>query len=95
MAVLSYSYGIIMDIAINAPGHGKNVVDGINATYKCYLKEQIEPIGKLSSNDTSNILILPSASKDASIKLSYQCIHILNNKYRLTVLKGRTKMQKR
>ena len=34
----SYSYGIIMHCAINSPGNGKNVVDGINATYKVYLK---------------------------------------------------------
>ena len=38
MTVLSYSYGIILDQAIDAPGHGKNVVDGLNATYKRYLK---------------------------------------------------------
>ena len=38
MTVLSYSYGIIMDRAINAPVHGNNVVDGINATDKLYLK---------------------------------------------------------
>ena len=40
MTVLSSSYGIIMDHAINAPGHGKNVVDGINTTDKPYLKEK-------------------------------------------------------
>ena len=28
-----------MDRAINSPGHGKNAVDGINATYKRYLKK--------------------------------------------------------
>ena len=38
MVVLSYSYSIIMDNAINEPGHGNNVVDGINATSKIYLK---------------------------------------------------------
>ena len=38
MNVLSSSYGIIMDRVINAPGHGKNVLDGLNATYKRYLK---------------------------------------------------------
>ena len=27
-----------MDRAINAPGHGKNVVDGLNAKDKLYLK---------------------------------------------------------
>ena len=32
MTVLSSSYGIIIDRAINAPGHGNNFVDGLNAT---------------------------------------------------------------
>ena len=32
MNVLSSSYGIIMDQAMNAPGHGNNVVDVLNAT---------------------------------------------------------------
>ena len=45
MIVLSFSYGIIMDRAINAQGHGKNVVDGITTTYKCYLKRKMELIG--------------------------------------------------
>ena len=32
MTVLSSLYGIIMDSAIDAPDHGNNVVDCINAT---------------------------------------------------------------
>ena len=61
MTVLSYLYGIIMNHVNNAPGHGKNVVDVINATEKYYLKEQMELLGKLSSYNTSKIGILPSA----------------------------------
>ena len=38
--------------AINAPGHVKNVVDGLNITDKRYLEEQIGIFGKLTSNDT-------------------------------------------
>ena len=38
MTMLSSSYGIIMDCSIHAPGHGNNVVDGLNATEKLYLK---------------------------------------------------------
>ena len=48
-----------MDLSINAPGHINNVVDGLNATDKRYLNEQMELIGKLASNDTSKIGILP------------------------------------
>ena len=64
-----------MDCAINAPGHGNNFVDGLNVTGKRYLKEQMELIGKLASNDTSKIGILPSASKYVSINVSDQCTH--------------------
>ena len=38
MTLLSSSYGIIMNPAINAPVCGKNYVYGINATYKSYLR---------------------------------------------------------
>ena len=39
--VLSYSYGIIMDRGINTSGHGNNVVDGLNAMKKRYLKGEM------------------------------------------------------
>ena len=52
MTVLSYSYGIIMDRAINAPGHGKSVSYELNATDKHYFKEHMELICKLSINYT-------------------------------------------
>ena len=40
ISVLSYLYGIIMERARNAPGHGNNAVNRINATEKLYLKEK-------------------------------------------------------
>ena len=66
--------------AINVPDHGNNVVDGINTTDKQYLKEKMELIGKLASNNTTNVRMLPSVSKYVSIKFAGQCLHILNNK---------------
>ena len=55
-----------MDHEIYEPGHGNNVVDGINAMEIFYLKEQMELIGKLASKDTPKIVMLPSAPKDVS-----------------------------
>ena len=69
----------------------KNNFEGLNVSYKRDLKGQMEIIGKLASNKTSNIGILPSASENAFIKLVYECIHILNNKEMLNGLKGSTK----
>ena len=65
-----------MDHAINAPGNGNNFVGGINATENIYLQEQMELIGKLGRKGTSKIGMIPSASKDISIKISDKCIHI-------------------
>ena len=87
MTVLSSSYGIIMDCIVNEPGHGNNVADGINATDKRYFKGTMELIGKLLSNNTTNIGMIPSASKAVSIKFADQCLHILNNKEILNGLK--------
>ena len=44
-----------MDCEINAPGNGNTVVDRLNATEKIYLKERMEIIGRLASNNTSKI----------------------------------------
>ena len=37
MSYLSTSYQIILDIAVDTPGHGKDVVDGFNSVQKRYL----------------------------------------------------------
>ena len=80
MTVLSYSYGVIMDCVINEPGHVNNVADGLNATDKHHLKENMEILGKLGTNDTTKIGMLPNASKDVSINFPDQYLQIINNK---------------
>ena len=52
MIVLSSSYCILMYRTINAPVHGKNVVDGLNEMDKRYLKGKMELIDRLASKDT-------------------------------------------
>ena len=74
--------------AINALGHGNNVVDGINATDKNYLKEKMELICKLGSKNTTKIGMLTSASKDVSMKFADKCLQMLNVKEILNELKG-------
>ena len=37
MSVMYQCYSFIIDLGIRAPGHGKEVVDGINAVYKSYI----------------------------------------------------------
>ena len=56
---------------------------------------KMELIGKLASNDTSKIGMLPSASEDIPIKFSDQCIHIITNKEILNGFRGRTNIKNR
>ena len=37
MSVMSQTYSIIIDRGISAPGHGKEVVDGLNAVDNHYI----------------------------------------------------------
>ena len=37
MSVMSQCYSIIIDLGISAPGHGKEVVDGLNYIDKRYI----------------------------------------------------------
>ena len=37
MSVMLQCYSVIIDQGIIAPGHGKEVVDGLNAIDKCYI----------------------------------------------------------
>ena len=76
-----------MDNVINKHGHRKNFLSGFNTTKKRSFKEQKEALGKIAINSISNIGIIPSASKDASIKFVEQFLHIVNNKERLNGLK--------
>ena len=91
--LLSSSYVIIIYRSINTPVRGNNFVGVLNATEKRYLKEQMEIIGKLASNDTSNIGIVSSDSKYVFIKSADKCIPNFNNKGRLNGIKGRITMQ--
>ena len=82
-----------MDFSITAPVHGNDDVDGPNATNKHYLKEQMELLGELATNDASKIGMLPSVSKNISINFPEQYFQIIIDNYRLNGLKGSTRTQ--
>ena len=44
MTVLSQHHSIIFDWGISAPGHGQQVVDGINVIYKRYMYQLISTV---------------------------------------------------
>ena len=44
MSVISQTYSIIIDCVISAHGHGKEVVDGINAVDKRYIYQLMSKV---------------------------------------------------
>ena len=54
MPVLYQSYSIIFDRGISAPGHDKEVVDGINATDKRYMYQLMSTVQLLGSKRSEN-----------------------------------------
>ena len=41
MSVLYQCFSVIIDRGISAPGHGKEVVDGLNAIFKRYIYQMM------------------------------------------------------
>ena len=55
MSFISKSYQIVLDRAVDTPGHGKDVVDGFNAVQKRYLSTCLRMrIASESDNIDSN-----------------------------------------
>ena len=44
MSVMSQTYSLIIDRGISAPGHWKEVVDGLNAVDKCYIYQLMSKV---------------------------------------------------
>ena len=44
LSVMSQCYSIIIDLGISAPGHGKEVVDGLNAVNKRYIYQLMSKV---------------------------------------------------
>ena len=44
MSVMSQTYSIIIDSGISAPGHGKEVVDGLNSVDKRYIYQLMSKV---------------------------------------------------
>lgn len=95
LTLLAVSQSIMIDRAIKAPGHGKDIVDGLNATDKSYLKESMIHT-KASPDDKREKRMSPqSMSEDEKMSFAHECLRLCSHPDRLTGVKGQTKHAKR
>ena len=58
LSILSQKYKVVIDRAIAAPGHGKSIIDGLNAVDKTHLRQRMmmsDPLGNLDRSKVMNV----------------------------------------
>eukprot|EP00966_Prymnesium_polylepis_P105434 2441600-Prymnesium_polylepis.1 len=72
LSILASAFGITIDRAIGAPGHGKDIVDGLNATDKVFLRKKMCMIGTPEAKEGAARIAAHSmvSGRDGDAKLS-------------------------
>ena len=96
LSVLACTFGIVIDRAIGAPGHGKDIVDGLNATDKVYLRKKMCMIGTPEAKDSECRMAAHSMIGDAKMSLADEAKRLCEDPKRVSGVKAEGgKRQKR
>jgi hypothetical protein len=76
LSVLASVYGITIDRPIGAPGHCKDIVNGINATDKQFLAKKMCMIGIPEENEAENRIAAKSMIEGTSKSLTLECMRL-------------------
>ena len=95
-ALLLVRHGIFIDVAIGAPGHGKDMVDGIGAVEKKFLSGYFCLIGTPEAACQANRIKAASMTGDGYSKsLAVECARLCRDNARVSGVKGYKKHAKR
>jgi hypothetical protein len=95
LSLLASPKHVVIDRAIGAPGHGKDIVDGLNATDKRFLKGKMCLIGSLEANNSAHRMVAHSMVEGASKSLAEECARLCSDEARTSGVKGSLKSEKR
>ena len=82
MSVMSQCYSNIIDRGIIAPGHGKYIVDGINAVDKHYIYQLMSNVQIPVSNIFDSQMQMHTGNQKDDISLAKKFQHHLTKEYR-------------
>ena len=95
LSALSQTFDVTIDRAIGAPGHGKDVVDGLNAVDKKYLANMTAKT-VTPEQDTSNKKMQAHAcTEEQNTSLAAECQRLLSHPSRKDGVTGGSKYNKR
>jgi hypothetical protein len=96
LSVLASKYGTVLDRGIGAPGHGKDDVDGLNATDKQHIWGKFRMIGTPECNDKEKRIAANSmVEQGASESLAAECARLCSLPSRINGVKSHAKAKKR
>jgi len=90
LSVLAVTYGIVIDRAIGAPSHGKDIVDGLNATDKRFLMQLLRYLDKVWEEAKHSERKMPahSMTEDGEHSLASLAAERLSHESRSSGVKG-------
>jgi len=98
MSVLSSVYGVCIDRAIGCPGHGKDIVDALNAVEKWYFSSKMMTTStpEVNSDQIKNARVASHSMQEGkSFSLAKEAKRILNDPSRVHGVKSDKKYKKR
>ena len=76
MNIMSLKYDIVIDRAIGAPGHGKSIIDGLNAVDKHYLKKVMCMSGSTRADNIETRMSMYAMTKDSTLSFAEECARL-------------------
>jgi hypothetical protein len=103
LTLLSCVHNVAIDRAVGAPGHGKDIVDGLNAADKRYLIMKMRMIGlpeagaegSEENDGSSSRMSAESMVEGPSKNLAVECARLCSDKARSSGVKSEGKYRKR
>lgn len=94
LSMLAAIHGVVIDRAIGAPGHGKDLVDGLNAVDKRYLSGKMCVLG-MPEMESEDRMTPVSMVEGVSKSLTVECARLCSLKSRKEGVKSEGKYAKR
>jgi hypothetical protein len=96
LSVLSSQFGVTVDRMIGAPGHGKDVVDALNATTKKYIKQKMRMVSNPGSDECCDRKMkVHSVSETEATSFAMECLRLCTLEERKDGVKSSSKYAKR
>ena len=74
--IMSLKYDIVIDRCVGAPGHGKSIIDGLNAVDKHFLKKVMCMSGSTRADDIQTRMNMYAIAKESNLSFATECARL-------------------